>query len=298
MRNMESFPAPDSPERERVSERDLDRILSMEVFPRPRMEDFEGVYGKEEIARDREYVLDLEDRFRRYGERRDPADLKQGEALEAIVPWQIDLRGPVVRTTRYDDIANGIDAVWEIETQDEREGRIRRAALGIDVSTSKSGDFIERKVRKNIAELRNPQSRREVKYFASDLTDFRGRLFPVVPVVLGVSGEGVQGLFRDVLALDEARLRKDAERSNALQKRIGRHPVQQVFLREMLLQLDVYASLNLPDEKLMKEVSGIRALVHDLILERREQGILLEDFGKDRVLDIIERIAYGVPRAS
>ena len=235
---------------------------------------------------------------------------RRGEALEVIVGDQVELNdwfGPnalLTRTSEYDDVMNGIDAVAEFDFGEERKPE--RLALGVDASMRADVAMIERKITRNIEKVTGQREPAEVRYFESQILDaaghpsVKGRLEAVVPVVIGLDGEDCDRLM--CLFVQLLRLRSNKEKTesiNALIKEktleMQKHPVQMVFLLEIKTQLEMY--LGLFKEKVMdgdhlayqSKVKRLLAITNEIIDSKTE--ISTEELGEDGVWQAITEVA-------
>ena len=184
----------------------VDLILRNESAARPRPEDFADVFSAEDIQKDKQTLSRVKTRIEEDLDHLDSAEIekvkegkRRGEALEVIVGDQVELNdwfGPnalLTRTSEYDDVMNGIDAVAEFDFGEERKPE--RLALGVDASMRADVVMIERKITRNIEKVTGQREPAEVRYFESQILDaaghpsVKGRLEAVGPVVIGLVGE-------------------------------------------------------------------------------------------------------------
>lgn len=154
--------------------------------------DFADVYSAEELNRDTEYLNRLETQFADQLNRLPPAEKKLklennmlASGLEAVLFDMCEREewfgGEVImaKTSRFDDVANGVDLVAEFAGEDET---VERTGLAIDASFSQDlgGKFAR------IKQAIDRGKMSEVKYFQSKYDpEFRGRLKNLPRVVIG-----------------------------------------------------------------------------------------------------------------
>lgn len=158
----------------------------------PKIDDFKDVIPEIEIARDQKYVRTREAGFDQEAGVRSKfleALLASTEAAEANWFGTDEYPLFMVQTTRLDDIANGVDLVWEWKTP---EGKIIR--LAVDVTVSDEERRLTEKLEKIKAELAS-QTLGQVKYFSSEIHEGgRGPIHGIPHVVVGTDAAGVDRL--------------------------------------------------------------------------------------------------------
>ena len=189
-------------------------------------EQFEDLYGPQGIKRDERYVAIMEKKFQ------EPTDTKQEELnklatiFEAIIHINAELNewfGPdatTIKTSRYDDIKNGVDSVAEFR---ENEASASYLALAIDVTFDHD---TERKFERIKSEIKKGELAK-IKYFYSEHMGIRGELTKVPRVVIGADIQTVKNLSELWM-----------EKNN---KALMRHQIQFQILEEILLQLETFA---------------------------------------------------------
>lgn len=271
----------------RISREHVDRVLKeREVYgARYSMDSFNDVYSPEKIAEDKERLERTRQDFENNISHLADADIKRihegkqrSEALEVVIA-QSDQNGwlgpeaQVVLTTPFDDVVHGIDAVVEF---DRSEGA-RRVALALDASMRTDTAMVHKKVSRNIRKIFEPGGYSRVEYFESQIDNFKGRLEGVVPVVVGVDGDHCDAFLRIFADMLDLRSIKPAERTPGETDRfrqhmqtIEEHPMQEVLLEEIRLQLELY--LRLMDTKVeaggnvtREEIASILTIIREVI---------------------------------
>lgn len=290
-------------------------ILKSEKEPRPKQEDFAGVFSQEEITRDQKDLkriqsiitnrlehLPSEDR------RRIEEGKQRSDALEVIVGDQVELNdwfGPsvvVTRTTEFDDFIHGVDAVVEFNLGDDEHPE--RIALGIDASMRADAPTVDGKIKRNINRVIGGEEPTMVKYFRSQIQGpdgkvFEGPLETVVPVVIGIDGENcdkLMGIFAQIIKLRRNRERTEEIKSLTREKmqEMQKHPAQRVFLEEMRIQLEMYAELlerKQPDTRhsvYKEKIAKVLAIVNEIL--ESKQDIELGELEKDGILGMIRGV--------
>ncbi len=184
---------------------------------------FIGHYGKENVMNDMREVKRLENIFSQNNSPAQKEALKAAEVFEAIVLDQAELNewlGPnvtVLKTSKYDDVKNGVDMVAEWQDKDSESQVL---ALAVDVTFSKIQ--MENKFHKIRAKIDKGQMG-TIKYFKTEDDSFTGTRGNVPQVVIGVSKKTV----RELAGLW---MRRD-------NKALAEHPVQRAILDEIVGQL-------------------------------------------------------------
>jgi hypothetical protein len=262
-----------------------------EEMPRQNPRDFSDMFPLAEIEIDERAVETLKGRFHN-----DLLQLSQDEqlrifnghriskALESIIAYHVPTANwfgdgtEFVRPSEFDDVVHGIDGIVEFQTQ----GVAERLVLGIDASRNARREVIEKKIENNVRALLSEAgaSRREVKYFASNITDERGPLRSIVPVVIGADDKACDELVQ--LFAEQIKIKQQKQRTVAEQKQLGvitdslsKHPAQLAFLEQMGMQLGVYDQI-LSREKANERRDNLRQRIGSLLLiiqEIRRQRI-------------------------
>lgn len=274
---------------EQVSEKFLTAAYERAVSGRGQdqidMDDFIDDYGDAAVQSDKKHVARLEERFAADATPETNESLKLATVLESIITEQIELSdwfGPSTttrRTSRFDDVVNGVDAIAEIE----QDNTMNHLALAIDVTY---GTSLEKKFRR-IKEEIEEGTLASVKYFDNEEHTFKGKLFKVPRVVLGI---------------DRTRLIELAGLwLNDKKKELAVHPVQFKLLEEIRLQLlgfKKYAS-TLGRDDLVKIYERQAQIVMGIIKERHsemeKQRIQVVDVADehDRTFEsIVENVRY------
>lgn len=189
------------------------------------MDDFEGVYGIDIVAKHRKDAESLGRIFEKQKQHPEFAEgYRLGKILEAIVTEQIELNewlGPNVdtqQTTDYDDYINGIDFVAEFN----EEGALRHMGFAIDATYGKK-EVIRLKLEKIRSQLHRGELG-EVQYFQTVDKTIQGKKRLIPKVVLAID----KGL-----VVDLARAWVKGE-----QKALAHHPVKEMIMIEILDQLE------------------------------------------------------------
>lgn len=184
--------------------------------------DFIPAYGQENVAADIAVVKDLKAKF----DARDTPEKKKlkriADIFEAIVLTQSESRkwfgdASTLKTSTYDDYINKVDMIAEWFTPSEGS---RVLALAVDVTFST--ESIQEKLRAIKAEI-DSGALGSIKYFKDKRGDFMGIRNNVPRIVVGVSESVIEEL-ADLWVREE-------------HKALDEHPIQILFLDEMLAQL-------------------------------------------------------------
>lgn len=302
----------------------VDFILKNEVGERLKEDDFIDSFSKEEIDRDKEVVQSIKSRLAEEADHLEP-DVreeqrlirKRSEALEIIIGDQVELNGwfgmeaSLVRLAEYDDYVSGADVVVEFDMGGDTPERF---AIAIDASFGTQGDTLERKIKRNLRKVLGIKDRKgeltkpaEIKYFRSEIDDHKGKLEMVVPVVVGIDKRHcnqVMGAFADIIKLKDTKGRKETkedgdERRKKVKekiKRMAEHPVQLVFIQEVILQLQMYLRLlseAAPDRQELYTQKTKTLLEIFKEISEAKKDISSEATVDDRVFSKIKEITEG-----
>lgn len=210
------------------------------------MDEFEGVYTKEEIARDKQSVERKESNF----EDPDSPFHKRAQILEALLAEQIDLNlwfdesTTTIIPTKYDDSYNGVDVAAEFQ----RDNSLQHLAMGVDVTISKMQVFNKLNI---IREKLRKGKLTEMKYFTSErLPDFHGRMANIASIVIGADPRTINELAGLWLTIDRSKNpeveidRMDQEdlreQARNAQQYLARHRAQVLILTEIEIQLEFF----------------------------------------------------------
>ena len=297
---LESFSAVPETVNEDVR-KNVEIILNQEKKPRPETSDFidntKAGYKEEDVRRDEKMVERMEEifenndgKFLKEKERKIVDERKKfSEVVEMIiVDWGDELKwfGPnakLIRTSRYDDIANGVDGVAEFETEEGTQ----RIALAVDASISLNPSIIKRKMDKNIEKILDEKKRSKIKYFKSEIDDHKGELNFVVPVVVGIDANNSKNIINVLSEIAKKQSGEDNMSDEELYDKIQdaqKEPCQIIFLKEIKEQLVYYLEL-LKEKKSEKsdhykeEIKKLLDVVSDIIDSKNniQEGDLSRD---------------------
>lgn len=290
--SIERFSAPQESIQTPQAAKEVIEFVAQQM-PRQDPLDFKDVFSAEEITNDLKSLAVLQDRFHN-----DLLHLTQDEqiriafgqrvsrALESTIAFHVPNANwfgdgtEFVRPSEFDDVIHGIDGVVEFQT----DGILERLALGVDASRNIQREAISKKVERNVRTLlsQDEAQRREVKYFASNITDERGPLRDIVPVVIGVENKNCDELIQ--LFATQIRLKSKKQRSLSEQKQLeelstqlAQHPAQLIFLDQIEMQLKAYdrvLSQEKQDERRARLQTKIAALSL-IVAQIRKQRIQL-----------------------
>lgn len=237
-------------------------------------ETFRDIYH-EGVDKDNTYVKAMEDKFKQDSTSEKEEVLKLATVFEGIIHENAELsdwlgqNAQTFKTSRFDDIANGVDTIVEFE---ESETTASHLALAIDVTFSSD---TERK----LADIRDKIKKGEltkIKYFASEHLGMRGELAKVPRVIIGAESKTIKQLAELWIEGDK-------------KKELGVHPIQFQILEEIVEQLETFQ--NFAERNHQPELAAIfekrLAFVSKILEEKR---IMLDDNGeRDSVFEDIER---------
>lgn len=156
-------------------------------------DNFRDLYGDQVVANDLEKLARLEEDFKKTETPTSRESKMLADIMEAIIAeWgeQGEWFGPeaaTIKTSRYDDIVNGVDAIVEFA---EGDNRASHTGLAIDATYS---DEIGKKI-KNIKNRIDQGNLGVVKYFESEHLPLRGELSEIPMVIITANARTVKEL--------------------------------------------------------------------------------------------------------
>ncbi|MDI6734532.1 MAG: hypothetical protein QMD50_03555 [Patescibacteria group bacterium] len=232
-------------------------------------EKFRDIYGAD-VDKDISYVKEMEEKFKKELTPEMEKVQKIATIFEAIIYENVEQSewlGPAetFKTSRYDDIKNGVDTIAKFQ---EDETTTSYLALAIDVTFSSD---TEKKFARIKDEIMNGKMA-EIKYLE------KNKELPKIPrVIIGAETKTIKRL---------AELWMEKKEN---WEKLGKHQIQFQILEEILLQLETFADFARRHNK--SEIASIYeqryALVKRIYDEKR---ITLNDNGeRDNVFGDIER---------
>lgn len=234
-------------------------------------------YDQRSIDADLKYVAQMESVFHQDT----PEDAHAEEikrrlslVLEAIVHEQAELSnwlGPSAtthKTSRFDDIASGVDSIVEFTGNEPRRHRV----LAIDVTYTKE---LERKIHRIKQEI-DEQRLTYIKYFESADETYKGTLSKVPRVLIGIDPAKIFDLAQLWIAKD--------------QRALAKHPIQIQILEEITMQLKTFHryAIQRGQRELVEIFEGSLRLVERTLEDSGKQAIAKhpatrESIERDRV---------------
>ena len=213
-------------------ERAYKRALEVLEIDRIRTEDFEDLYGAEQIQRDQAYVERMEKEFAAGETPVEKRDREVATILEAIIHEAIEQanwfgeEAHTITPTRFDDIVAGIDCL--VGFREENEHDASYLGLAIDVT------FSENQTTKKLKRIHDTDIEggelKKVKYFMSEHSPVRGERRDIPRVVVGTDAKAVEDLI-------EVWMDPDRKRKN---KALAEHPLQYMLLEQIHMQLETF----------------------------------------------------------
>ena len=269
--------------------------------------EFEDIYSPEEVIRDLEHLNLAEKKIDESREKMGAEEMerfktneKRGRAFEILLMDQIyngEWLGPEamsVRTSRFDDVLNGVDMVVEFNQEDT----IKRMALAVDASTTSDIDHMEKKIKRNIKRVAEDFWPLEVKYFQSQIIKdgecFRGKLENLIPVVIGAdrqNADRVFDIFAELICLEKKADSNYKERSRWLKEKLSLHPIQDIFFDQIEIQLKMYISILKRKDRPTDDLEVLLAIIKEEAEKKRSAGFSTsEEINGDMTLDNIRII--------
>lgn len=238
-------------------------------------EDFKDLYGEKQVSADREYVRKAEGNFEIQNTPEQKEAKKLADIFEAIIHEQIEINewlGENVHTIKpasYDDIKNGVDEI--IEFQQKKERMASHLALAIDITFS---DNLHEKIDRIKQEIRDGHLS-IIKYFKSDFISIRGEKSDIPRVVVGIDKDSLKEIIRLWL-----------ENKN---KQLYNHPLKNIILKEILLQLDFYREYaeEVGQSKIASKMKSVYNIINNIV-EKNGSDISESGLENDRVYNAIK----------
>jgi len=224
------------------------------------LDDFVELYGQENVERDKALVIK---KNRGYQER-DETNKKLAEYKK----WAIILEGMIFenaelsnwfgdnastnKTSRYDDIVNGVDMVMEFDLDDGAS----HLALGVDVTFS---PWMEEKLQRIKDEI-NKNQLAKIKYFQSENLGFKGQL-EAPRVVIGID-------------IDTVKKTSETWIDPKQKKEMAKHEIQLLIIEEIRMQLEAfrnYAEKMKKDQALINRYNRSLGIIEKIQRERRQE---------------------------
>lgn len=274
--------------------KNCDLIINAKAPLRYNLNYFSDVFSADEIKKDKSHIESKKLNFKNQEANQDIKSAekmvhskKRSEALEIIIADQIELsdwfggNSLFFRTTEYDDIINGTDAVVEFNIEDQP----KRIALAIDSTSRTDLPHVQEKINRNISKILN--NNLEIKYFESQIDGFKGLITGIIPVVIGLEAENTNELidkFAQLIKLKQTEKNPSTSENEKMQarqsstrckKEIEKHPAQLIFLREIKLQLEMYRKIIASENNeniFVKEsdIQDITQIITDTLNEKKQ----------------------------
>lgn len=229
-----------------------------------RPQDFADLYDPEQIKKDLAYV-----EMRKASFEGDKGSKMAADVLEAIMYEHTELsnwwgeHASTVKTSEYDDIANGVDLVVEFN---EPRRSAARLAVGIDATFGVGS--VGGKLQRIKSDL-DKGKLATIKYYKSANSNFRGELSNIPRVVVGTEKDTVLRL---------ANLWTENEK-----RQLGEHPIQRLVLEQTFAQLVAYSdyATRIGNHELGSSFEHDIALTEEALREKR--SIRLGELEDDKV---------------
>lgn len=262
-------------------------------------------YTQEKIDKDMKYVHRAEEVFAQQLEHLGKEErekvtfgLKRSEAVENIANKCIESydwlggNAMTVRSSRFDDIVNGVDLVVEFDTQ-IRE----KIALAVDASTSSEYEVIKQKFLRNIERIAGKRPPLKIKYGKSPVDGVMEELESIIPAVIGLESKNANELIMLFGHLLQTRQSLTQDNAAVVLKQIHaelqKHPAQIIIIKEIIIQLETYKKILSPkrdkvSQKYKKEINDLLTLTQDIITSKKD--IDLKDFENDAAFQMIKQV--------
>ncbi|MBU1160582.1 MAG: hypothetical protein ABII99_01275 [Patescibacteria group bacterium] len=241
-------------------------------------DNFKNTYSSDEIEEDKKYVQEKEKLFIQQENPEKFNAKKIAVILEGILHEHSELSEWLghnvftIKTSRFDDIKNGIDMVAEFVEDEQSASHL---GLAIDATfSSEIGKKFER-IKQEIKQGKLAQ----IKYFQSDHTGVQKKLSKIPRIIIGADVKTIKELGKLWL--------------NNKNKELGTHPIQFQILEEILIQLKAFEKY--AQKYNQKEIAEIYQTTYKKIKEiyQNKQQSLNDDEVRD---SMFYNIKYNVER--
>ncbi|MFC1756827.1 hypothetical protein ACFLZC_01545 [Patescibacteria group bacterium] len=242
--------------------------------------DFVKFYGEKDVQKNLEWVSCRKKQFAENsaGDKAKKESEMQAVVLEAILTEQIELsnwfgeKACAIKSSEYDDIANGVDTILEFEKGEKDEVL---PVVALDVTY---GDRVESKMQR-IKEEIEIDKLTDIKYFKSTRLNKKAKdgLHNVPRVIVGVDSKAAKELID--LWMDKDK------------KALAEHPVQLQILEQTRMQLEAFEifARKIGNEK-SAEILKRRREIIEKVLEKKETELGVNiDFENDKVFSAIDK---------
>ncbi|MCF7795650.1 hypothetical protein K9M42_00995 [Patescibacteria group bacterium] len=189
---------------------------------------FYDIYKDSEIKADKEYASRMEEEFNKDQSQESKDAKKIADAIEIVINNHIDLSNWLdygtctYKTSRYDDIKNGIDTILEFINEDNKNDS---TFLGVAFDITYKNDVRDKflRIKREIEEKKI----NKVKYFQSEESNYKGQIENIPRLIIGLdikTGEELIELFLELGG----------------KKKLGNHFFQFELIDELLYQLDTF----------------------------------------------------------
>lgn len=210
-----------------------------------KLEDFEGTYGSEQIARDLQAVEKKKSRM----EDVDSPSHRRAQLLEALLAEEIELadwfgeNAQTIVPSEYDDLYNGVDLTAEFE----KEGYFQYLGMSIDVTSGPGG------VAKKLGEIKKRIEEGklgEMKYLLSERNNIKGHFEGIPQFVVGADPRTIRNLADLWLTAQQTVIAKDhitkqemeeiRQKSREAKMALANHRARALILMEIKDQLETF----------------------------------------------------------
>ncbi|MBX4215869.1 hypothetical protein KW797_02895 [Candidatus Parcubacteria bacterium] len=240
-------------------------------------------YTAAQIEQDKKLVSHRESQF----DTTAPHQKKMADVFEAIVLDQgersnwFGQNAETIKTSRYDDIENGVDLI--IEFSNPLSKTLDHLGLAVDVTFSemKIGDKLQR-IKKNIEKGKLA----EIRYFHSEKEGVWERR-EVPRVVVGLQYDQMLELAALWLQQNNMQMKELRGKAN---RALGSHPAQRIILEQIALQLEEFKgySEKVGKSDLAAAYEKDLVIIRQLIDEKEKEGIMLTGYPRDKIHGAIE----------
>jgi hypothetical protein len=244
-----------------------------------KLADFSDLYGNSVIEEDEKYTQEKENIFHEQMTPQTAKLLQLAEILEAIIFEAIEQQNWfgenafTIKTSRFDDIKNGIDTVVEFVEEDSSASHL---ALAVDATFNQDLD-------KKFDRIKGEIDRGElatIKYFISDNMHFRGELKNIPRAVVGAEVKTIKELARLWI-----------ERKN---KELAEHPILFQVLEELLIQFKEFEkyAIKTNQDSIAQKYGLAKTKIEKILAQKRKK--ILDTGIRDDVFSSIKYAAQAL----
>ncbi|HEY9584703.1 MAG TPA: hypothetical protein VJI33_03980 [Candidatus Paceibacterota bacterium] len=231
-----------------------DKVINRDEI---KLSDFAGSADADRLRADEAYVAKREAEFAKVDSPEEVEGLKWSRVLEALIHEQGEQSnwfGPdavTIKTSRYDDIARGVDEVVQFRKEDAG-----LYFLGLAIDATYSHDAVKKL--KTIREEIEKGTLASLRYFISEDADIKGEFNNIPRVIVGVDKKTVGEVAELWLG--------------GKSKELAAHPIQFQILEQILEQCETFAkyAAKIGQNDVARKYESTASIIKDVLTEKQK----------------------------